>query len=30
MPENTEKVLSVHYFSAVRLKIMKGLMEDLS
>ena len=30
MPKNTEKVLSVHYYSPDRPKIMKGLMLDLS
>ena len=29
-PKNTDRVLSVHYFSPERLKITKGLMVDLS
>ena len=29
-PENTEKVLGIHYFSMGRPKITKGLMVDLS
>ena len=30
MPRKHGKVLSVHYFSADRPKIMKGLMVDLT